>query len=383
VKIAVIGGGWAGLAAAVRATEAGHAVALFEMARQLGGRARTVAADDQVLDNGQHILIGAYSRCLALMRMVGCDVEAVLDRRPLELRYPDGRGLRMPDGPAWLALAWAVARCRGWQTRDRLSLMRAASRWALSGFHCHPALSVAELCGGLRPAVRQLLIDPLCVAALNTPTDQASGQVFLRVLGDALFGGAGSADLLLPRRPLGDLLPVPARSWLDERGARVVLGRRVLALQAGAPAWLVDGERFDRVILACTAAEASRLAEESVPAWAGMTAERKEALVAAVHPPSRCWSARLPAAAGRPLLAARPPLPRPGVAEGDQRAHRAAPVHRAPHPERPDHRPASSTAHRRPAPTGWACGLLELGNLVKAGWTCARPRWARCANCTR
>lgn len=293
MKIAVIGGGWAGLAAAVRATEAGHATTLFEMARQLGGRARTVAADDQVLDNGQHILIGAYSHCLALMRTVGCDVGAVLDRRPLELRYPDGRGLRMPAGPAGLALAWAIARCRGWTTRDRLSLMGAATQWALSGFRCHPALSVAELCSGLRPAVRRMLIDPLCVAALNTPAEQASAQVFLRVLADALFGGAGSADLLLPRRPLGELLPEPARAWLDERGARMVMGRRVLALQNDAPTWLVDGERFDRVILACSAAEASRLAEGSAPDWARLTAELRYQPIVTVY--LQCDGASLPA----------------------------------------------------------------------------------------
>jgi hypothetical protein len=84
------------------------------------------------LDNGQHILIGAYSRTLALMATVGCDVGAVLDRRPLELRYPDGRGLRMPAGPAWLGFGWAVATCRGWRTRDRASLIAAAARWALA-----------------------------------------------------------------------------------------------------------------------------------------------------------------------------------------------------------------------------------------------------------
>jgi predicted NAD/FAD-binding protein len=86
VRLAVVGGGWAGLAAAVRATEARHAVTLFEMATHWGGRARGVDVDGLALDNGQHILIGAYRRTLALMRTVGSDVEAGLHRRPLELR---------------------------------------------------------------------------------------------------------------------------------------------------------------------------------------------------------------------------------------------------------------------------------------------------------
>ena len=60
-RVAVIGGGWAGLAAAVEATRRGHQVTLYEMAPQLGGRAREVDFGNAVLDNGQHILIGAYN----------------------------------------------------------------------------------------------------------------------------------------------------------------------------------------------------------------------------------------------------------------------------------------------------------------------------------
>ena len=106
----MIGGGWAGLAAAVRATEAGHQVTLYEMSHHWGGRARSVDVEGLTLDNGQHILIGAYTRTLALMTTVGADAAGGLHRRPLELRYPDGRGLRMPAGPAWLVFAAAVDR---------------------------------------------------------------------------------------------------------------------------------------------------------------------------------------------------------------------------------------------------------------------------------
>ncbi|MCY7314807.1 MAG: FAD-dependent oxidoreductase, partial [Rubrivivax sp.] len=79
-RVAVVGGGWAGLAAAVRASEAGHRVTLIEMAAQLGGRARRVDVQGLALDNGQHILIGAYSRTLALMATVGADSHALLHR---------------------------------------------------------------------------------------------------------------------------------------------------------------------------------------------------------------------------------------------------------------------------------------------------------------
>jgi hydroxysqualene dehydroxylase len=293
MKLAVIGGGWAGLAAAVRASEAGHRVSLLEMAGQWGGRARSVPVANVPLDNGQHILIGAYARALALMDTVGSDAGQVLDRRPLELRYPDGRGLRMPAGPPWLGFGRAVAGCRGWTWADRLALVLAASGWALRGFRCAPDLSVDTLCRGLPRAVRELLIDPLCVAALNTPAHEASAAVLLRVLRDALFGGRGSADLLLPRRTLGSLLPEPAAAWLGRAGADCRLHTRVQALDRQADGWRVNGEAFDAVILACSAAEAGRLAQPHAPTWAAQALALRYEPIVTVY--LQCPGARLPA----------------------------------------------------------------------------------------
>lgn len=291
IRLAVVGGGWAGLAAAVRASQAGHRVTLFEMAGQLGGRAREVMVDGLALDNGQHILIGAYQRCLALMQTVGSDVGAGLDRRPLELRYPDGRGLRMPAGPPWLAFGRAVLGAQGWNMRDRLAMLNAAARWAVAGFACDPRLTVDQLCAGLPAAVRALLIDPLCVAALNTPASQASAAVLLRVLRDALFGGRGSADLLLPRRSLGTLLPQPGQAWLQAAGAGLKLGRRVRQLGRDGSGWTVDDEAFDAVILACSAAEAGRLAEPHAPDWAARAQALRYEPIITVY--LRCPGARL------------------------------------------------------------------------------------------
>jgi squalene-associated FAD-dependent desaturase len=269
MDVAVVGGGWAGIAAAVQATTAGHRVTLFETATTLGGRARSLRLDGVELDNGQHILIGAYRETLALMREVGVDVEAVLQRRPLSLVGPDGQGLRLPRGPAAAAFAVAVLRHRGWGWGERLGLLRHAVGWLLAGFDTDATRTVAQLCTRLPPRVRDELIAPLCVAALNTPSDQASARVFLRVLRDALFGGAGAADLLLPRRPLGQALPEPARVWLQQRGATLRLGQRVQAVQpADRGGWRVEGLAFDAVVLACSAHEAARLSATLAPAWA-------------------------------------------------------------------------------------------------------------------
>lgn len=269
-RIAVIGAGWAGLAAALEATLCGHQVTLYEMAPALGGRARRLphATEGLALDNGQHILIGAYTETLRLMRVVGAEPERLLQRLPLTLVDARGHGLRLPQGAAMPAFVRGVLAARGWSLADKIALLTAAAGWRLRGFLCDPGLTVAQLTARLPATLRRALIDPLCVAALNTPAEQASAQVFLRVLRDALFAGPGSADLLLPRADLGALFPDPAAAWLRARGAELRLGRRVERLARLAAGWQVDGEPFDRVVLACSAIEAARLAEPHAPAWA-------------------------------------------------------------------------------------------------------------------
>jgi len=264
VKVAVVGAGWAGMAAAVAATQAGHQVTVFEAARTLGGRARGLEGrlpDGQTvaLDNGQHILIGAYTETLRLMRLVGVDPETALQRLPLTLKFPDGAGLQLPRLPVPLDVLAGIARTRNWPLPERLGLLRAALGWKLRGFKCEAQLSVAELCRTLGPHVMQELIEPLCVSALNTPAHQASAQVFLRVLGDALFGVPGGSQLLLPRIDLSALFPQAAARWLAQQGASVQSGTRISTLESGNGRWWLDGRGFDRVLLACPSTEAARL----------------------------------------------------------------------------------------------------------------------------
>jgi len=270
-RVAVIGAGWAGLAAAVHACRRGHRVTLVEMAHQAGGRARSVTQGELTFDNGQHILIGAYTQTLELMRTVGVEPDAVLARMPLALALPDGGGLKLPPGPPAIAFARGVLGHRGWRLADRLALLRHAIGWRLAGFRCEPDRTVAELTAKLPAAVRAELIDPLSVAALNTPSDQASAAVLLRVLRDGLFGGPGCADLLLPRRPLGALLPEPALRWLAAQAATLRLGERVRRIAPAGAGWAVDGQPHDVVVLATSAAEAARLVEPIDAAWAHTT----------------------------------------------------------------------------------------------------------------
>ncbi|SEL02095.1 squalene-associated FAD-dependent desaturase [Roseateles sp. YR242] len=274
-QVAVVGGGWSGLAAALEAAALGAQVTLFDMAPRLGGRARSLGDGPEALDNGQHILIGAYTSCLALMRRVGVDPVQALLRTPLRLRYPDRDTLTLPGGPPWLAFTRGVLGCSAWSWPDRLRFLMVSSRWMATGFRCRPSLSVAALCGDLPDAIRRDLIEPLCVAALNTPAPQASAQVFLRVLKDALFSGPGSADLLLPRAGLSALLPEPARAALLRHGAQIRTAR-VQALRQAGDRWQIeagdDAWTGDAVVLATTSVEAARLTRDLAPAWSTQTA---------------------------------------------------------------------------------------------------------------
>jgi hydroxysqualene dehydroxylase len=272
MKAAIIGAGWAGLAASVAAVRAGHDVTLFEASRTLGGRARALPVQlpdggSAVIDNGQHIFIGAYSQTLRVMREVGVDCERVLLRLPLTLRFPDGGGLALPDLPAPWDAAIGVLFATGWDWRDKISLLRTMTRWKRSRFECGQGESVAALCEDITPRVMAELIEPLCVSALNTPVERASAQVFLRVLRDGLFGpGEGrwrASNLLLPRCDLGMLFPDVASHWLQEHGAIVQTARRVQTVTLDADGWRVDDERFDGVVLACPARDAARLVEHS------------------------------------------------------------------------------------------------------------------------
>jgi squalene-associated FAD-dependent desaturase len=296
LRVAVVGAGWAGLAAAVHARRAGHAVEVFEMAPQPGGRARSVQVGDRTLDNGQHILIGAYQATLQLMALVDADATALLRRLPLALSYPDGQGLQLRGGAPLPDFVRAVLRRPGWRWGERLSLLVAATRWAAMRFDCTDTLSVAELCRRLPARVREQLIEPLCIAALNTPASQASARVFLRVLHDALFSGTGASDLLLPRAPLGALLPQPAAAWLQRHGVLLHTTTRAIQLRPG-NRWQLDGRDFDALVLACSAAEAARLCAELAPGWAAMAAALRYEPIVTVY--LHCPGARL----AQPLLA--------------------------------------------------------------------------------
>ena len=202
--------------------DAGRAVTVFESAQTLGGRARRVEAYDTAVDNGQHILVGAYAQTLALIRTVhGAGAEhELLDRRPLYLHEPGVFKLATAPLPAPLNLAVALMLARGWSLAERRATIKFVRGLRRASFTCDTALTVAALLDGQPPAVVRSLWEPLCVSALNTPIATASAALFLSVLA-ASFGAHARDSDLLPRVDLSGLFPDPAAAYVADRGGEI------------------------------------------------------------------------------------------------------------------------------------------------------------------
>ncbi|MFL6659486.1 MAG: hydroxysqualene dehydroxylase HpnE [Massilia sp.] len=241
----VIGGGWAGCSAAVALTQAGYKVTLFEAARTLGGRARAVEVHGKTLDNGQHILLGAYSDTLRMMATVGIDAEQALLNLPLQMRYPEGSGgmdFVAPRLPAPLHLALALLRAKGLASADKMSLARFSTTARWMDWQLHTDCSVSELLERFDQTDRliALMWRPLCLAALNTPPERASAQVFLNVLRDSLGARRNSSDMLLPRTDLSTLFPAAAARFVTEHSGAVRTGAKVNTVSQHDRGWKVD-----------------------------------------------------------------------------------------------------------------------------------------------
>ncbi len=243
-RVAIVGAGYAGMAAAVSLAAKKIPVTVFEAGPVPGGRARRIQSQGITLDNGQHILVGACSELFRLMDVVRAAPDALL-RIPLDVRYAKGFHFRRFALPQPLDLALGLLTARGIPFAERISAARFMNALQRARFQLEADIPVSEMLKRHRQNGRlaHFLWQPLCVSALNTPADLASARVFLAVLRDTLAGAAQASDLVLPRVDLSRLFPEPAAAFVAAHGGEVRLQASVRDVGA-------LRQSFDKVIVA-------------------------------------------------------------------------------------------------------------------------------------
>jgi squalene-associated FAD-dependent desaturase len=269
-EVVVVGGGLAGLAAAVRLAEGGAGVTLFEARPRLGGATHSFVRDGLTVDNGQHVFLRCYTAYQGFLRRLG-----VLDRTMVQPRFsvpvlgPGGRYTRLyrTGLPAPLHLGAALARYPLLRPAERLAVARVALRMrsmdpddrSLDRLRFGPWLRRQ----GQSDNSLVALWEPFTVAALNLPVDEVSLALAVRVFCTGMLGVTDAPDIGFPLVPLQDLHGRPAAALLRRLGARVHLSAKVTAVQADSDGLrvAVDGQQVaaDAVVLAVPHQAASRL----------------------------------------------------------------------------------------------------------------------------
>ena len=251
MKAAVVGGGLAGLSAALELVDAGHEVTLYEARPTLGGAVQTLPRregdPEPPPDNGQHIALGCFTEYLRFLERIG--EGGSVQRSPLALSVLDEHGRAAAISPSPLALL----RYRHVPLGDRLRILRALARWGDAG-----GTTFAEALRARGQSQRAIdrFWDVFIRPALNLPADEASAAAGSFTVETALLAGKRASDLVLPTRPLGEMHGEAARRALEAAGAVVRSGARVDALAE------LDAEA---VVVAVPPAESARLLGEPEP----------------------------------------------------------------------------------------------------------------------
>lgn len=259
----VIGAGCAGLAAATALVDQGARVLVLEARPILGGRASAVrdAATGEKLDNGQHVLMGCYDDTLAFLGRIGA-AGRVRTQAGLTVTMAERSGhrstLHLPPLPAPLHLLAGVLAWEALSWGEKLSVLRVGAMVARGVPVALPAsLSVRQWLErhGQAPRLIELFWEPLALAALNQPIDQAAVDTFLEVMRRMFGPTAERASLIVPAVPLDELYAEPAREWLHARGSevRTRASARVVFNGEAVAGVEVRGERIPAPTVVCTA----------------------------------------------------------------------------------------------------------------------------------
>ncbi|GAB2967413.1 hydroxysqualene dehydroxylase HpnE [Amycolatopsis acidiphila] len=270
-RVAVIGGGLAGITAALRCADAGLDVTLLESKGHLGGLTHSFRRGELDVDNGQHVFLRCCTSYLDLLRRLRVlDKVHLQPRLAIQVRSPRLREpvwLRRNALPAPLHLADSVLKYRPLPLADRLKFAGAAL--ALRGVDpASPSTDAQSFAGWLsrhgqsERAITKLW-DLVGIATLNAPATDASLALAATVFQLGLLTDAAAADIGWSKVPLRELHGDPAKARLTEAGAQVLLGTKVTALTRADDGWrVVAGETefvADRVVLAVPPDAAHRL----------------------------------------------------------------------------------------------------------------------------
>jgi len=258
-SVIIVGGGWSGLTAAVDLLAKGFQVTLFESAKQLGGRARCIAFGEHRVDNGQHLLLGAYNKTLSIFDTCHVIENNVLLRQPLNLlvigKNQQELKLELMQLPVPINILFAFLRLKNTSLRIRIKTCLFLIKLRMKKFKLKNDISVRELLQTQPEEMIRLFWEPLCLAALNTSIDESSAQIFLNVLKDSFTKNVESSDLLIPKVDLANLFVHPAMQYIDQQGGNILLGKKITQLQsknALVSAIDADGNTYsaDHIILA-------------------------------------------------------------------------------------------------------------------------------------
>jgi squalene-associated FAD-dependent desaturase len=273
--IAIIGGGCAGLSAAAALVERGYAVTVFEAGSQLGGRARTVAIETNgllnLVDNGQHILLGAYQETLALLKKAGVNKKQAFLRLPLQINMQSKTAksvfaLKSVNFlPAPFNLLFGLLFCKGLVFSERMAALKFMRHLQTTQYQITRDIALEPfLITHLQSKkLIQFLWEPLCLAALNTPIAKSSTRIFLNVLRDTFSGNKKNSDFLLPRSDLSQIISEPLSHYIQAKGGIIKLNKRVRNIQAEGDGLSIETRNekthFSHVIVAVSAAQVEKL----------------------------------------------------------------------------------------------------------------------------
>ncbi|MDZ4140398.1 MAG: hydroxysqualene dehydroxylase HpnE [Methylotenera sp.] len=277
IHIAIIGGGCAGLSAAAALVDRGYHVTLFEASAQLGGRARTVLVESNslmhLLDNGQHILLGAYRETLALLRKVSVDENLAFMRLPLHINMQaaSAKSVFLLKSahflPAPFNMLVGLLTCNGLSFSERIAAIKLILHVKSTHYKITSDISLEQYLVDHKQTSRliEMLWEPLCLAALNTPVAIASTRVFLNILKDSFSGSKKNCDFLLPRLDLSKIIANPLSQYIQSKGGEISLNKRIRSLQLEGDGFSLetrDGKAFfSHVIVAVSPTRVDKLIE--------------------------------------------------------------------------------------------------------------------------